>query len=309
MPPLSDISSSTLSTPPLMELQYPVTDIEKHDTTYFDLLKERASKIKARHLIKHGASSDPRAPRRALPTTVPGPSHGRHHTVNTELESDTEGTTDSDGVDGDYEEDINTSGPPTRRPLPPRRKGQSASMQHKRNPCAGKKTTYRRRSAKSATAERHTYFRPDGKEYEYTRGWSDARRKMLKYVHGPLWCLFCKKTAPAPEANWSQFSRVRDSPKRHLETCPSFKNSRWYKRKAQKGIRHEHVVKAALDERKAAGSIIRCPNDVIQQTRLAKYHFTHGEVLHELWRLSTVFKDVDCDCCDLPLYSEFCQEL
>lgn len=32
-------------------------------------------------------------------------------------------------------------------------------------------------------------------------------------------------------------------------------------------------------------------------------------LLHELWRLSTVFKDVDCDCCDLPLYSEFCQEL
>lgn len=308
MSSLSDISTSTLPTPPPMELQYPVTDIEKHDTTYFDLLKERTSKIKARHLIKHGASSDPRAPRRALPTTVP-PSHGRHHTVNTELEGDTEGTTDSDGVDGDYEEDIDSSAPPTRRPLPPRRKGQTTSMKHKRKPRAGKKTTFRRRSAKSVTAERHTYFRPDGKEYEYTRGWSDARRKMLKYVHGPLWCLFCQETAPAPEGNWSQFSRVRDSPKRHLETCPSFKNSRFYERNAQEGIPHEDVVKAALDERKAAGSIIRCPNDVIQKSRLAKYNFTHGEVLHELWRLSTVFKDVDCDCCDLPLYSEFCQEL
>lgn len=303
MSPLSDVSGSTLLTPPPMEFQYPVTDIEK-DTAHFDIPKDRASKIKAQYLIRQGASSDPRAPRRALPLTVQ-PSYDGRHMLNTELEEDNvDGTADSDGGNGDYEEDSDFSPPPTQRPLPPRRKAPKASMQRKRNPAAGKKTTSRRRSAKSATGERYTYVGRDGKLRRFLRGRADALRAMLKELHGPIWCLFCTEAAPAPEGK-SQFSRVKDTPKRHLSKCEDFLKSQYYERKAQKGISHKEVVQAAVRERKTAGSIIRCPNEVTQRLLLAEKHITHAEVLYEVGRLCTVFKDRNCACCDLPVYSKF----
>ncbi|OJT09958.1 hypothetical protein TRAPUB_13556 [Trametes pubescens] len=310
MSPLSDISSSTSLTPPPTVLQYPVTGIEKDDTTLPVIRQDRASKIKARYSMKQGASSDPRAPRRALPVTVL-PSDGRHNTVDTELEAEDtrDGATNSDDGDSDYEEDSDFSSPSIHRPLPPRRKTQTHSVQRKRrNPCVGKKKTSRRRPAKGANGELYTYVGPDGKDHEYAHGRADALRLLLQNVHGPIWCLFCTETAPAPEGD-SQFSRVKDSPKRHLlNNCQSFKASRYYQRKVRQGMTHERVVEAAVNEKKTAGSIIRCPNDTIQKLRLAKANLAHAEVLYELSRLSTVFKADNCDCCDLPLYSEFRKE-
>ncbi|EIW59734.1 uncharacterized protein TRAVEDRAFT_47032 [Trametes versicolor FP-101664 SS1] len=293
--PLYDVSSSTLPTPPPTELQYPDTDVEvEADDTTLILPGVRRSKITALLRLKQSASPDPGTPYTEMSSDV-------------EMgDDDADGATDSDGDDGDNENDSDFASPPTQAQPPRfRRKAEPATRQHKHDPRVGRKTTsHRRRHAKNPDSARRGYVTPKGEERQYAHP-TDRQRKQLRAVHGPIWCLFCTKTAPGPDDD-GDFSRVKDSPKRHLLSCKRFRASQYYRKKAETGMDHERIVERAVREQKAAGSIIRCPKRAAQQARLAKEGFTHAKVRDELERLSTVYSD--CKCCEFPHFSEFRQE-
>ncbi|OJT09964.1 hypothetical protein TRAPUB_13562 [Trametes pubescens] len=283
-----------LLTPPPTELQYPDTEVEEDDRTPPILPGVRPSKITAILRLKQSVSPRPGRSSAEMRPDVPIG------------EDDVDGIIDSDGDDGDNEGDSDFAPTPAQAQPPRfRRKAQATNVQRKRDPRGGKKATSRRRNyAKGPDGTLRTYVTRDGEERHYVH-WNDLARKTLRAVHGPVWCLFCTETAPGPDDK-GRFSRVKDSPKRHLLSCKRFPASQYYKQKAEAGMDHERIVKRAVREQKAAGSIIRCPNDPAQKARLAREGFTHAKVLDELERLSTVYGD--CTCCDFPHFSEFRRE-
>lgn len=295
--PISDVSSSTLHTPPPTELQYPDTDVEleEDDITPF-LPGVRRSKMTALLRLKQNASPDPGTPYTEMSPDV-------------EMgEGDADWIANSDGDDGDNEGDSDFAPSPIPA-QPPRflRKAQAAMVKRERQSRVGKKTTSRRkRYAKNPDGTPCNYVTSKGEARQYAR-WNDAERKKLRSVHGPVWCLFCTETAPGPDDK-GDFSRVKDTPKRHLLTCKPFRESRYYRKKKEAGMAHEHIVDWAVHEQKAAGVIIRCPSESAQKARLAEADFTHLRVLYELATRATIYKDIDCPCCDFPHFSEFRRE-
>ncbi|KAI0761994.1 hypothetical protein BD413DRAFT_587005 [Trametes elegans] len=201
----------------------------------------------------------------------------------------------------------------------------------------------RRKAAKSSTKSKtkhrgvHTYH--DGvAQRPYARGWSDYKRFMVGEVSGPLWCLYC--TQPEGVRIGSRWSRIKDSPGRHLKKCSHFAASRYHQnliqkartthegpkthkgrtvrkgQKTRKGrktqedaptlITHEDVVWQAIHQDKKVGAAVYCPNGDEYTERLKSAGLDHyDDVLGMLEPRATLYMMDHCKCCPYPHISEF----
>ncbi|KAI0629837.1 hypothetical protein C8Q77DRAFT_1160852 [Trametes polyzona] len=259
----------------------------------------RKSKLLALRRLQQG-TSDLRDSR------PPSPSSVHEESDRKEQESDYE--EDAEGIpECEYEADVDDCD--GAEIGVPRRKTTAKSPRNRRKAITSKESVVKRRgragkkrqSNRGRASKTHQPHVIEGRRYSRHSDW---KRFEVGSLHGPLWCLFCQEGVPQR----SRWSRVRDSPKRHLRSspgCPRFRQSRYYRTREAAGMSHDEIVEEAVADRVVAGAGIHCPNDKAQQAKFAATGLTHADVLRALEPRSTMYKMEDCDCCDYPHISTF----
>ncbi|KAL7279754.1 hypothetical protein ACG7TL_006161 [Trametes sanguinea] len=259
-------------------------------------------------------SVDRRIRSRLLLTIPPQSSRSRKRSrddADSETESDAEeyvsDSRDSDYTDSDNafdDEDANDDDdaefvPETwRAPTTKRRVVASAS----RSPKAGKGRVAK--SSKTHSGKETRYYKNGSQKVPYSHQ-GDWKRHAFSKLHTRAWCPWChhlRLDDPNGPKGPGTYSRLRDSPKRHLVNCEMFKKSRFYAALLSKGKRKEEIIASALPKFAVA---VQCVNDEHYKQQLKEMGLTHEDVLAELQPRGTVYKWVDCQCCALPPASTF----
>ncbi|KAI0330810.1 hypothetical protein GY45DRAFT_1336564 [Cubamyces sp. BRFM 1775] len=191
--------------------------------------------------------------------------------------------------DSDYIPEISGEAIPSRsaKKRPPTRQTQRipapSSSRPRRQPRRGEKQTY--------------YYRGTTKlPYSHS---GDVKRFTISKCHGRVWCSFCDRT----------YSRVQDSPKRHLKSnCEMFKTSTYYQNLKSTGMKHEQIVQRAIEKDKKPSVALQCANSAAYKELLRENGCTHEEVLAVLRPRATIYKHGDCDCCPFHPISTYRKE-
>ncbi|KAI9060862.1 hypothetical protein FKP32DRAFT_998970 [Trametes sanguinea] len=156
----------------------------------------------------------------------------------------------------------------------------------------------------AASGKQTRYYEQGSQKVPYSHQ-GDWKRHAFSKLHTRAWCPWCHSLRlddPNGPKGPGTYSRLRDSPKRHLVNCGKFKKSRYYAVLQAKGRRKEEIVASALPKFAVA---VKCRNDEQYKRQLKEMGLTHEDVLAELQPRGTVYKWVDCSCCDLPPASSF----
>ncbi|KAI0642990.1 hypothetical protein C8Q79DRAFT_200665 [Trametes meyenii] len=138
---------------------------------------------------------------------------------------------------------------------------------------------------------------------------ADQLRAEISRHHSKLWCAFCPWSANVDNRGWpkGKWSRVQDSPGRHMKNCRHLVASKYYRRKlaSKKYNTHDKVVAAALKEDRKVVVAIQCPNNEAYAKRLSRVGLEHADILRTLERRAMLYKVSHCKCCPYPHWSRF----
>ncbi|KAI0671109.1 hypothetical protein C8Q78DRAFT_1145599 [Trametes maxima] len=174
-----------------------------------------------------------------------------------------------------------------------------------RNTVSGKR-------ASSVKAELEWHGEPgEHGEVSFSRR-ADQLRAEISRHHSKLWCAFCPWRADVDNRGWPKgtWSRVQDSPGRHMKNCKHLVASKYYRRKlsTKKYNTHAKVVAAAVKEDRKVAVAVQCPNDEAYMNRLSRVGLEHADILRALERRAVLYKMSHCRCCLYPHWSEFRSE-
>ncbi|KAJ8496979.1 hypothetical protein ONZ51_g813 [Trametes cubensis] len=145
-----------------------------------------------------------------------------------------------------------------------------------------------RSKVRSSRGSEPTYYYRGTKKFAYCHA-GDQKRLTISKCHRPV-------------------CRIRDSPKRHLLGCESFKTSAYYQNHLKKGMNHKEIAHyAARVDRKFAAAL-PCVRSTAYKELLRKNGHTHEEVLQELQPYAKIYQDGDCDCCPFDSISTYRKE-
>ncbi|OSD02492.1 hypothetical protein PYCCODRAFT_1467842 [Trametes coccinea BRFM310] len=206
---------------------------------------------------------------------------------------------DHDFTDDDADDDDAEFLPETSRaPATKRRTVTFASQPHK----ASKGRVAK--SSETPSGKETRYYKQGSQNVPYSHQ-GDWKRHAFSKLHTRAWCPWChhlRVDDPSGPKGPGTYSRLRDSPKRHLVNCEKFKKSKFYAVLLAKGRRKDEIIASALPKFAVA---VKCVNDEHYKQQLKDMGLTHEDVLAELQPRGTVYKWVDCQCCALPAASTF----
>ncbi|KAH9892005.1 hypothetical protein C8Q73DRAFT_100232 [Cubamyces lactineus] len=235
--------------------------------------------------------SPTRTPQR--PATAP--------TLSKRRRSDTDVDEDDDVTDNDSDyipEESSTAIRP--RPV----KKRIAATRHTRHTSASSSSRYK---VASNRGSKQTYYYRGTKKLAYCHP-GDQKRLTISKCHRPVWCPFCTEDPEAPENKGATCSRIRDSPKRHLLKCASFKTSAYYRKHLKAGMTHEEITHYATHRDRKFAAALPCARNAAYKKLLQRNRHTHEEVLKELEPFAKIYLDGDCDCCPFDSISTYRKE-